>query len=640
MVGQRNAAFAEESAEVEVLLASFNKTADLTKRIKASLTRLDHSGRTVKDAIGPINSGTQQLQTISGNITKINEAIERLRQPIDSKAREETIIRAGPQSAGLQQYLGALKRIDRAITDLNSTNIRSNQQAITEFHSLLSTGVNQLLDLYRQALEEDAARIEPLHYITKGLEFPTYSQDKVTHLSQIASAIVAASAQSERLGRRDDDPAVKLYASIRGEYISSSLQVSAMGSISTSKRRTNDTSIYTRSDQNGIGLYAQALEGMLSAEHQNVTRVFRGDVADRVFAETSSKAISNFAKTIAELNIIIKARLMTDCFLAYEILEVATPMAYRLESRTGQLKSQLSDAIRPIRDTARSSLSEILNRTKSQADQITTLPVDGNTIPLVHDTAARLKALAEFDKPLSSLLTSVGDNGWRKDPNTLTNPSSSTLNLDLASPTSPDSSDKLLPNYLSDILDTLLLSLAQRSQAIHRANRALQGIFMLNTIAILNRAITTSESLQIYIPPSPSNAKLEVHRKTAAGSYLAVWRDPSAYLFDQISTTGSSRPMSGQAIDSTSIVKSLGSKDKDKIKEKFRGFNASFDDLVVKHRAMYMEKEVKNSVGREISGIIEPLYARFWDRYHEVDKGKGKVVKYSKGELSALLSSL
>lgn len=98
--------------------------------------------------------------------------------------------------------------------------------------------------------------------------------------------------------------------------------------------------------------------------------------------------------------------------------------------------------------------------------------------------------------------------------------------------------------------------------------------------------------------------------------------------------------MSGSAIDSTQIIKSLGSKDKDKIKEKFKLFNASFDELVVRHKSLHMENEVRSSVSREIQATIDPLYTRFWDRYHEVDKGKGKVVKYSKAELTAMLASL
>ena len=128
MAPQKNAAFAEESAEVQVLLASLTKTKDLTKRIGASLSRLDASGKIVKDAIGPIYSNTQQLQVTSRNIDRVNEQIEKLRKPLDAKGREEGIIRAGPRNSGLNQYLGALKRVDKALSDLTATNLRSNQQ--------------------------------------------------------------------------------------------------------------------------------------------------------------------------------------------------------------------------------------------------------------------------------------------------------------------------------------------------------------------------------------------------------------------------------------------------------------------------------------------------------------------------------
>lgn len=95
MVAPRNTAFAEESAEVEVLYANLDKLNVLTKKIQGSLVRLETSGKVVKEAIGPIYSNTQSLQITNSNIDKVNEAIERLRQPLDAKNREEDIIRAG-----------------------------------------------------------------------------------------------------------------------------------------------------------------------------------------------------------------------------------------------------------------------------------------------------------------------------------------------------------------------------------------------------------------------------------------------------------------------------------------------------------------------------------------------------------------
>lgn len=95
MVAPKNTAYAEESAEVEVLYANLEKLKLLTKKIQGSLVRLETGGNVVKHAIGPIYSNTQSLQITNNNIDKVNEAIDRLRQPLDAKNREEDIIRSG-----------------------------------------------------------------------------------------------------------------------------------------------------------------------------------------------------------------------------------------------------------------------------------------------------------------------------------------------------------------------------------------------------------------------------------------------------------------------------------------------------------------------------------------------------------------
>ena len=53
-----------------------------------------------------------------------------------------------------------------------------------------------------------------------------------------------------------------------------------------------------------------------------------------------------------------------------------------------------------------------------------------------------------------------------------------------------------------------------------------------------------------------------------------------------------------------------------------------------------MEREVKPQLAREVQVLLEPLYGRFWDRYHEIDKGRGKYVKYDRSQLGSILASL
>ena len=69
-------------------------------------------------------------------------------------------------------------------------------------------------------------------------------------------------------------------------------------------------------------------------------------------------------------------------------------------------------------------------------------------------------------------------------------------------------------------------------------------------------------------------------------------------------------------------------------------FNASFDETVARHKSLAMEKEVRKALGDEVRALIEPLYVRFFDRYHEIDKGKGKVVKYDRQAMTTVLAGL
>ena len=74
MAKARNAAHAEEKAEVEVLFAEAVKSGELAKKLRALQASLEGGGRTVRDAIGPVHSNTREHQTMiqstSGLYTK------------------------------------------------------------------------------------------------------------------------------------------------------------------------------------------------------------------------------------------------------------------------------------------------------------------------------------------------------------------------------------------------------------------------------------------------------------------------------------------------------------------------------------------------------------------------------------------
>ncbi|KAG6002272.1 exocyst complex component exo70 [Claviceps maximensis] len=616
----------EARAEVDVLNSRLDKTTQLTKKIQASLSRLEASGQSVRDVAGPLSGETCRLQLLGNNVVSVLAAIDRLRQPADSKDSEEQIIRAGPEKAGLSIYLASLKRLNKSHADMQASNLRANQHTISDLTRLMQSGNAQLENYFDKLLRGETPRsIEPLHYITKDKPFPVLSQDKIARLGLVYAYLAGGQ-------QRHDSTASNIFAEIRGPYLSSSLANLAAASVNTAKKKNPDA-IY-RAGTNGIGTYAQAMEAIFLSEYDNICSIFRREDWGLVFQATCQRAVSELARTVRELNAHIKSHLNTDCYLAYEIIEIISGLSGSLETRTGELKGSLAAVLKPVRETAKSLLSELLDETRKKAAGLQTLAPDGASSSLVVETMQRLQTMVEFIQPISSIMISLGDGGWKPVSGSLGGGSTDAIPSLASFDVGADGKD-IFAHYCVDSIDALLVGLDQKAKVLLRG-KSVAGVFLANCVVIIRRMIRDSDLGPLL--QSRSDVLDQWHKKATA-AYTDVCRDLSVHLFDTIHTNRTQRPTSGQA-DSAMVVKGLSSKDKDKIKEKFTQFNIAFDDMVAKHKSYHMEPEVRSMFGRDIRQKLQPLYDRFWDRYHEIDKGKGKYVKYDKTSIAAVFLSL
>src|SRR6266511_2774167 len=110
------------------------------------------------------------------------------------------------------------------------------------------------------------------------LAFPILGRDKASQLASICSSISAAAPGQK------DNPASRIYADIRGPYISASLQNLATASINTSKRKTSEA-IY-RQGTSGIGAYSSSMEGICFAEYENISKIFPSEDQGRTLEAT------------------------------------------------------------------------------------------------------------------------------------------------------------------------------------------------------------------------------------------------------------------------------------------------------------------------------------------------------------------
>ncbi|KAK0636886.1 putative exocyst complex protein [Bombardia bombarda] len=634
LANSRHAADEEARAEVDVLNSRLEKTTQLTKKIQASLGRLDATGKAVRDVAGPLNGETKKLQILGNNIDAVITAIERLRQPADSKNDEEQIIRMGPDKAGLANYLASIKRLNKALNDMKASNLRSTQQTVAELQRLVKSGNTQLENSFDKVLRSETPRaIEPLHYITKDKQFPTLSQDKITRLGLMNSYVSGVYRQSGGAGAPQESPVAKIYAEIRSQYLAATLGNLAAASCNTAKKK-NPEAIY-RAGTNGIATYARAMEGLFLSEYENICNIFMRDDWGPVFQATCQPSLVELGRTLRELNNHIKAHMNTDCCLAYEIVEIVSSLSNNLESRTGELKSSLAASLKPVRETAKQSLAELLEDTKRRVNGLQTLPADGAPIPIISETMQRLQSMVDFLRPISSIMVSLGDGGWKSAAASrggVADAIPSLSSFDIGA-----DGKEIFAHYCTDTIEALMVSLDGRARALLQKKPVI-GVFLANSVTIIERMIQASE----LAPLLESRLQvLDQWRKKAGILYTETCKDISVHLFDVIHTSRGQRPTSGQgAVDSVSIMKGLGSKDKENIKAKFQAFNVSFDEMVLRHKQYSMEREVRQAFAKDMQYMIEPLYNRFWDRYHEIDKGKGKYVKYDKSAIAAVFLTL
>jgi exocyst complex protein 7 len=404
-----------------------------------------------------------------------------------------------------------------------------------------------------------------------------------------------------------------------------------MASVSTARKQSADA-IY-KPGQNGIGIYSDAFRRMTVSEYNNICPIFAREEWGRMCTSTMRNALNEYGKTLRDLNVHIQNNLMTDCFLAYEIIGIVSRLAINLEQQSAELKQPVYDVLKPIRETAKISLPRMLEDTRGRVQSLVALPADAGSVPATAEAMTRLQTLTSFLEPLSSILTSLGDGMWSKGP---ASPSGS-FSPSMRSFDVGADGDKLFANYAGDMIETLLNALDSRARLLLKST-SVQGVFMVNNIAIIDRMIRSSELQPLLVGITPK--LVDKWRVKCSKQYVNTWSDLAQLLFDVQHTSRMRSSSTAGAIDSASVVKSMSSKEKDAIKEKFKNFNTTFDDQIAKHKSYRMEREAKIAFARDIAQLIEPMYGRFWERYHEIDKGKGKYVKYDKSQMSSILASL
>ncbi|KAJ1568851.1 Exocyst complex component 7 [Cladochytrium tenue] len=182
---------------------------------------------------------------------------------------------------------------------------------------------------------------------------------------------------------------------------------------------------------------------------------------------------------------------------------------------------------------------------------------------------------------------------------------------------------KSFASLIESVLESLFANLDLKSKGYKRS--ALATIFLLN-----NYHFVLKQCRQLGLGALAGTAVEEKYEK-AIVRQKELYRESWQSCFDCL-------------LDTTHVqtggVKALTKPQRETIKEKFKNFNAEFDANYTYQTACTIpDAEVRSGVLADLKAVLLPLYARFQEKYRQVEfsKNPSKYIKYDRVTLEAAL---
>ncbi|CAG8439218.1 7431_t:CDS:10 [Ambispora leptoticha] len=605
----------EESADLEFLEENLKKTNVLTEKMTSMLNVFDDRLVRLEASILPIHKATQTLTRLADNIDRTRNTVYEIIGYFDLVEKEKMTIQSGPKENDLEPYLNSIGKCKKAMEVLSESRLKSTERVMAQLKQLLKAAMLQLEELFRKWLVKWSVPIEPLAYTTKKLNIPGIPQAPLQNLQILASYLATSDAE---LGYTSDF--VKVYIEVRSAYLLKSLTMLSQASISTAEKRNKP--VYEKGTCGFIS-YVDAMLRMFETEYYEVvTKILPKDYVTEAFRGAIQSPLDTFVETGRQLNTRIKRNMQTDVFLAFDMLEALNTNAEAIEDIfrfAGNKDAGYGELIHSLRGAALRSFPEFIEDIKIHSSKSTALPNDGTVHELTITTLQHMKRMTDYQDAVETMLQTLGDGNWNsfeKEPN---------FSRDRAG-RGALMGNAIVRHYFADCLETLSNSLDSKARTYKKA--ALTCIFLLNNYHYI---LKTIKAQFVLLVDKEVESKYEKLVKKYNDAYQDTWKPCINHLMDYTYVRGGT------------LKTTLGSNDKQSVKERFKNFNNEFDELYKVHKGYAIpDLDLRNQVIKDIKVVLIPMYNRFLDRYQqsEFSKNPTKYIRYDSSQLEVMVGRL
>ncbi|XP_070580282.1 exocyst complex component 7-like isoform X2 [Ptychodera flava] len=653
----------QESTNLSLLKESLNKSDQLTNNMVSILSSFENRLHKLEATIVPVHKETISLQQLQENIEKTLGAFDHVISYYEVAKEVEGTIREGP-SGNIEKYLACMGKIENAVEFFTENNpgspelhtakslFESGKEGLErEFRTLLtrhSKPVPPVMILDMIGTDEERT-MEELAEIAKWL-LGRGSLDFMNVYHQIRSNVLLRSLEGlkDHLHKKSSgstgapySPAPgsgKLKLGVKDTPKRTALKraqfqkkTGTLQKLDAGYRRPSPMTPDTKYEEvieveyDAFITCVSALLKLMQSEAQLMTGIIPDQHQRKIFDVLIQPGFDSVIQDGEGIVQSVKKSIMKHDYTAVlpllpilkHLQSIKPEFDDTLQATAPKTRGKLPQLCTSMEIVGAKGLEEFFEIIKSDPDKQSNMPKDGTVHELTSNAIIFLENLLEYVETAGAMLAS--GMGGTKESAKVTN----------------EAKRKRVSIYNAKVLGALGLNLNQKTKIY--ADQSLGAIFLLNNFHYILKSLQRSGMIKLIEQANPSVGQhYEEVILEQKKNYSKSWSRVLTHILEV------QKPTSAQRASTPDIGSHAKLKDKDRqnIKDKFKGFNTEFEEIYKIQKAYAIpDSELRLSLIKDNREFVLPIYKVFREKYASVQftKNPEKYIKYSEEQVSQMM---
>ncbi|XP_012309094.1 exocyst complex component 7 isoform X8 [Aotus nancymaae] len=642
----------QEEETLSFIRDSLEKSDQLTKNMVSILSSFESRLMKLENSIIPVHKQTENLQRLQENVEKTLSCLDHVISYYHVASDTEKIIREGP-TGRLEEYLGSMAKIQKAVEYFQDNSPDSPE--LNKVKLLFERGKESLESEFRSLMTRHSKVVSPvliLDLISGDDDLEAQEDVTLEHLPEsVLQDVIRISRWLVEYGRNQDFMNVyyqirssQLDRSIKGlkEHFHKSSSSSGVPYSPAIPNKRKDTPTKKpvkrpgRDDMLDVETDAyihcvSAFVKLAQSEYQLLADIIPEHHQKKTFDSLIQDALDGLM--LEGENIVSAARkaivrhdfstVLTVFPILRHLKQTKPEFDQVLQGTAASTKNKLPGLITSMETIGAKALEDFADNIKNDPDKEYNMPKDGTVHELTSNAILFLQQLLDFQETAGAMLASqvLGD--------TYNIPLDPRETSSSATSYSSEFSRRLLSTYICKVLGNLQLNLLSKSKVYE--DPALSAIFLHNNYNYILKSLEKSELIQLVaVTQKTAERSYREHIEQQIQTYQRSWLKVTDYIAEK------NLPVFQPGVK-------LRDKERQIIKERFKGFNDGLEELCKIQKAWAIpDTEQRDRIRQAQKTIVKETYGAFLQKFGSVPftKNPEKYLKYGVEQVGDMIDRL